>query len=308
MGKGNKQLGRPSENIELRKLRSQVWYWSVKSKEGLSDYELDKRFAFGPNPIARSSGTRIKAFEAIRVNASIPMKGTSNKRGFDLVAFVDSHPKYSGTAQILYSPFWKIMDSNVLNLRDIREIVTECVRILELETQTGQYPNEGKYQLSDLVVAEPEMSLNDYYQHQFAIYDQAMDTYMSAAFPYGNHNNLELLTILCAFVFESVLAGNMQLAGNNYLYFKSFLNDYCQQKSIQIVGNNLFDFAIKRVESILKSDGLMGLPTYKSVFAKSPNVNLQSPMLGMLKQIDKVLWRASEEEFIYYDMWGNKIL
>lgn len=104
-----RKSGRPKGDIELRKLRSKTWYLSIKTKENLNDSQLD--ILFGPDDgdgKRRVSSDRLKIFEAIRKNGSIPSDGTMGGRGFNLIERVDADPSYSGTANIINSPFWTL--------------------------------------------------------------------------------------------------------------------------------------------------------------------------------------------------------
>lgn len=289
MSINNKKIGRPWGSIELRKLRSQVWYLNVKSKEGLSDYQLDKKFAYGPTPIPRASGERVKAFEAIRGNFSIPMKGTTNKRGFDLVSFVDLDPLYTGTAQILNSPFWRLMEQKPITLKDIRNIVIECVNLLGLAKQSGNYEYVYCDPLKEFVDKNPEAPLEDYFTMHNVLedaYDAAMGEVFRSLIP-----SLDYIALICALSFEAIEAGNMKIAVYQIEVCSTQLKMYCQSPWLNSIGEDLYHYVMTRMASAVNANALKDLPDYVSMLARTPDVNFKSSAVAFLKHHQGVLWR-----------------
>jgi hypothetical protein len=107
-------------------------------------------------------------FDAIRVNGSIPSDGTKGQRNFDLVAKVNIEPGYEGTAAIINSPFWRLLEDKPMTIKEIREMVLECVKILELDYELGSFENvdeEERDFIHELEFDNSELTLDNYFQH-----------------------------------------------------------------------------------------------------------------------------------------------
>lgn len=283
------QRGRPAGNKELRLLRSRTWYLNVKSREKLSDCQLDVIFGTGPNQIRRGTADRIKVFEAIRVNGSIPASGTSNKRGFDLVAHVDSHPEYAGSAAILNSPFWRLMDDHQMSLKQIREMVVECIERLKLATEDGNHRDDGRDYINELIEDNPELSFEEYIRYM-KMGDDSYDNAMGDVFR-NQKPSLDYLALLGALAFEAIEAGNMQVAFYHMDIFRVILREYCEQLWLGSAGENLREYAERRMMTALQADALKGLPGYALMLSGMPGANPGSPVAAFLARHQRALWR-----------------
>lgn len=283
------QRGRPVGNKELRVLRSKTWYLNVKSRKGLSDCRLDVMFGTGPNQAPRGTADRVKVFEAIRVNGSIPASGTSNKRGFDLAAYVDCHPDYAGTAAILNSPFWRLMEDHQMSLEQIREMVVECIELLELAKVSGNHKDDGRNYLDELITDNPELSFEEYIRFM-KMGDDSYDNAMGDVFR-NQKPSLDYLALLGALAFEAIEAGNMQVAFYHMDIFRVILRDYCEQVWLGSVGENLREYAEKRMMTALQADALKGLPGYALMLSGIPGANPGSPVAAFLARHQRALWR-----------------
>jgi len=93
-------------------------------------------------------------FEAIDKNGSIPGNGTE-KRKFDLVAKIDSTEGYEGTAAIIHSPFWRLLENESLKLTEVREMVVECVQLLDLAKLGWRFSSRSypSWQYEDCIIS-----------------------------------------------------------------------------------------------------------------------------------------------------------
>ncbi|MGB7816659.1 MAG: hypothetical protein WBL28_09955 [Methylotenera sp.] len=281
--------GRPPGNKSLRELRSMTWYYAVLAREGRNDCQLDILFGTDKDEVPRSSADRIKIFEAIRANKSIPTDGTKGKRNFDLVARVDSHPNYAGTAAIIHSPFWRLLEDRQMPLNEVREIVVECIRRLGLTFEKGDYEDDGRNDLDDLVANNPEVSIQEYFRYR-SEGDDGYDNAMAGTFMHLNPS-LDYIALLGALAFEAIEAGNMLIAADQAKFFQIILKELCGQQWLNKVGVPLYQYAVNRMLDVLNADALKGLPDYSSMLSKIPDANLGSPAAAFLKRHQRLLWR-----------------
>lgn len=105
----------------LERLIPKVWYWAVFSRVNWSDARFDIEFIPDVDGQRHNSTTRVRAFERIRKNGVFPESKNREsvpadqrkprQRYFDLVQTVDSHPSFRGTARVIRSPFWKLLNA-----------------------------------------------------------------------------------------------------------------------------------------------------------------------------------------------------
>lgn len=295
-------LGRPPGDHELRKLRSSIWYQAVKSVENLNDCQLD--ILFGPDNgdgDPRDSCDRIKMFEAIRVNQSIPSSGKKGKRNFDLVARVDaSHGDqgyncYKGTAAIIHSPFWRLLEKKPLSLNEIREMVLQCIINLDLQHEIGYFDVQNPNYLKYVKFDKPELSLDKYFEYQRES-DNGYYSAMVSAFK-NFEPNLDYITLLGALSFEAIEAGNMTAAANLIKSLSILLKEYCDEDWLGNLGPKLYELTINRIQAVLYKDNLNGSPSYASMLSKLSNANnavLNSPVAKFLQLHESLVWRKHQ--------------
>jgi hypothetical protein len=270
-----------------------TWYLNVKSREELSDCSLDVKFGTGPHQEKRNTATRVKVFEAIRMNGSIPSQGNTGKRGFDLVAYVDSHEKYAGTASILNSPFWKLMETKRLDLNEIRHIVIECVKLLELANQPGELEDDGRDYFREYVAENPDLTMQEYlefHQSNNEYYDMAMGFAFGGVSP-----NLDYIALIGALTLEAIEANNLKIAAYHLKIFDSLLEMFCFKPWLKGIGNQLYDYGIERMTKAIKSNALKNLPDYTSMLKMYSKTNMKSPIVAFLNLHQRVLWRVSNQ-------------
>lgn len=283
----------------LRRLRSLTWLLAVQSRcGGRNNCQLDVHF--GPlDGLGKKlePATRLKMFEAIQSNGSIPIEGATERRDFNLVAKVDAEPGYEGTAAILRSPIWKLLSRKPIPLEKVRELVVECIKNLGLATLPGQYSDDGENELEDLISSNPETTIEEYFQRQ-KTGDYGYDMAMGEAFG-KSEISLDLICLSGALSFEAIYAGNMSIASYQVDIFKNLLETFCnsswmQKKDLKdnlIVGDKLYQYALSRMLDALYADALNGLPDYSLMLSEINGVNSGSPIVALLKRHQRLLWR-----------------
>lgn len=282
--------GRPPGNKELRRLRSKTWLLAVRARSGGKNNCYLSRF-FGPRDHLgnmRDTADRLKMFEAIDRNGSIPGDGTG-KRGFDLVAKVDLTEGYEGTSSIIHTPFWRLLENEALSLVEVRKMVVECVQRLNLVNQSGYYKDDGPDELEELVSTEPILTIEEYFERQKEV-DISYDLSMGDVMPYSNAN-LDHITLVGALSLEAIYAGNMKIASYHIDIFKTYLKDYCDQEWLAETGEELYQYAENRMLKALNSDALNGLPDYSKMLSNAGHVNPHSAINALLKRHQRMLWR-----------------
>ena len=278
--------GRPPGNLVLRKLRANTWLHAVRAREGLTNCSLDVKFATPETEPKRSSADRIKAFEAIENYGSTPGNGTNTKRKFDLIARVESDSHYKGTAAVFHSPFWRLMESKQMALSDIRELIVECIVRLGLAKEKGNYQDDGRNDLVDLITDDPEISIEEYFRFQ-ELGDDGYDQAMASAF--HMEPNLDLIAFIGALAFEAIEAGKMHFAKYQIDCFFKLLSEYSEK--LGTIGVELHQYATNRMLDALNADALKGLPDYSSMLSNIQGVNLRSAASAFLIRHERLLWR-----------------
>ena len=259
---------------------------------------------FGPPGIQGPRGTadRLKMFEAVQANGSIPSDGKGGNRDFDLVAIVDAKPGYEGTAAIIRSPFWRLIDNKKLSLREVRLMVVECFALLDLAKQQGNYAEDGesqandwKSELEELVQSNPELTIEDFINRQSLLehdYDNAMaKAFLSIEPSLAVEPSLDFLALTGALAIEAIYAGNRVISLYQVDIFKSLLKVFCRQPWLVKVSDELYETAEKSILGILNEDALKGLPDYVTMLSNIPDVNLNSAAAALLKRHQTLLWR-----------------
>ena len=287
-----RKSGRPKGDIELRKLRSKTWYLSIKTKENLNDSQLD--ILFGPDDgdgKRRVSSDRLKIFEAIRKNGSIPSDGTMGGRGFNLIERVDADPSYSGTANIINSPFWTLLENEPLSVEKLRQIVVKCVINLGLANESPFSQDDGQNRVSirDLIRNNEELTIDNYYDYQMKG-DQEYDNLMGDSL-LELRPNLDYLSLLIALTFEAIQAGNLIIAASLTRSSIKLLKIFCQEKWLLTIGDDLYKFTSRRILAALNNDSLKGLPSYKTILSNSNEFSNGSYIIKFLSKHEEMIWR-----------------
>lgn len=129
-----KLVGRPKQT-PVSKLKAKLWYNVVKTRSGLSDYSLDMTFGQPEGPITQGGAGRNRVFGPIKKGV-LPSRGQHKKRSFDVVERVNT--EFPGTADIIDSPLWELLDTPARDLESITALVERCLDLLDLTRITGK--------------------------------------------------------------------------------------------------------------------------------------------------------------------------
>jgi hypothetical protein len=111
-----------------------IWYRAIKLNCDLSDYALDKLFAWTENGQGdKSTDERPRTFEWLRKKARKP-RGIKNKwRTMDnLVATVNQDKRFYGTKDLYYSDLWKLLQKNTHCLKEVQLQFDELINKYKL--------------------------------------------------------------------------------------------------------------------------------------------------------------------------------
>lgn len=308
--------GRPFIDPSKR-MRALVWYYAVKGKLGrlekdeiiLNDSQLGSLFGTDSEGSHRVDNDHIRIFEPIRRDGVMPSDGRHPKRNYDLVERVEKYNGYHGTAAIMHSPFWRLVDKRVLSLKEIREIIVECIIRLGLLYEAGNYEDDGQNDIESLVQLYPDMSIETYFTY-VADGDFGYDNAMAGAFIHLPAS-LDYIALLGALALEAIEAGNMQIASDQIKSFSIILREFCSSSwlnpsyekgsnyystnkkipKLAPLGERLYDLGTTKMKEALNADALKGLKSYSEMLAKISGVNLKSGAAAFLNRHQRLLWR-----------------
>lgn len=127
-----KRGGQPKHWAE--EARVWTWYRYIKSKCDLSDYVLDKLFAWAENAqIEMSIDDRPRTFEWIRKKARKP-RGIKNKWRTmnNLVDTVDQDERFHGSKKLYHSYFWTLLQKTTHSIKEITSQVESLLQEYQL--------------------------------------------------------------------------------------------------------------------------------------------------------------------------------
>ncbi|HSH71645.1 MAG TPA: hypothetical protein VK974_01190 [Methylophilaceae bacterium] len=303
--------GRPNDDIEVRQLRSWVWYVVVKRKsvtngKEMTDYDLDGLFGTDDSMEPMTGNDRRKMFESMRTKGSIPTGYVSfTKDGvYNLIDAVERNPRFSGTADLIHSPFWRFLDSKPLSLREIRSLIVACVQRLGIEKMPGHYIDDLSDDFKSFVIDDPQIQLQEYLNIQNSRFDAGYDEAMTYAFG-SLKPSLDLIGLICGFAFEAIRAGKIHIAHDHIKTFNLLIDEFCRIEEIgTFVQKNqgrktnaisidlkkkLKDIAAQRMYLALQDSPLMTLPVYEDMFDES--LNKESAVIALLNRHQRLLWR-----------------
>ena len=279
---------RPKLDVSFR-IRARVWYYAVKDREKLSDYALGKKFAMVDDDEPEGATSSIRIFDPIRRNGALPSRGGHPKRKYDLVMRVEETKHYHGTAKIIDSPFWRLIEKPNLPLKDIRDIVVDCIKVLELAKKPGDEDDDGGNDLEDVVLYDPDMPVIEYLQ-LVKEGDRGYDEAMGNAFIHLPVS-LDYIALIGALGLEAIYANNMQIAAHNIECFEILLREYCEQAWLSQIGDQLYNLSSSRMHDALVRDLLKGLDSYVDMLSQIPGANMNSHAVAFLKRHQRLLWR-----------------
>ena len=290
------------EKIELRRLKSQIWYYDVLNREpGMTDYKLDIKFCTPTEEskddraqgisIRRDGTDRLRAFENIRRNGSIPSKGGVGGRKFDLVERVDSTPGYEGTANLITSPLWDVLSNPQLSLEEIREKIVLCIDRLGLAKEKGDYFDNGVDFFNEILQDDQEMTLKDFVYYVTKVGDQSYDEALVQAIS-KYPKSLDQIALFALLALESAKAGNSIMVIYHLKIFRNqFLWILSSEKYLGI-DKTYIDFILGLLNRAINPNSISGRPTYQMLLTNIEEAEPTSAIAAFLNRHERLLWKG----------------
>jgi hypothetical protein len=289
------------EKIELRRLKSQIWYYDVLNREpGMTDYKLDIKFCWDEEEtegeqaqgiaIKRDGTDRLRAFENIRRNGSIPSKEGVGGRKFDLVERVDSTPGYGGTANLITSPLWDVLSNTELSLEEIREKIVLCVDRLGLAKTESDYFDDGVDYFNELLQDDQEMKLKDFVYYVTTIGDQSYDDALAQAISLYP-KSLDQIALFALLALESAKAGNSIMVIYHLKIFRNQFLWFLSSEKYLSIDKTCIDFILGLLNRAINPNSISGMPTYQMLLTNIEKVAPTSAIAAFLNRHERLLWK-----------------
>lgn len=243
----------------------------------VSDYRLSVMFQ-PPNREGYSPTERLRIFEGIAANGSLPADGKHHKRkGFDIVSEVAKRPGYGWTKDVFESPLWFLLINPHMSPSTLSRFLVHCLsRVIPQYRQPFEKVEEML--ANDLGVEVGE----DF----FLIVDPALAQVYDGNFPsqYLTEFNLDDLALIGALFKDAYLAGALHMA---VLLEGAFLRMVEQvQISLDWLDDEInHDFGKLCIETILRSHTTISFedyPDHIKTFNATSAGNLNQSALNFL--------------------------
>ena len=124
-------------------VKVKIWCETLKSQSGLSDYELNKRFAWKPPYKPSSSLDRTWVFEWIRKEGREPQGRDVRWRSMsEIITAVDQVPEFSGIRSVYDSGFWELLKLESISLSDVRAKIQTKLKFHSLKRVDKKYDSD----------------------------------------------------------------------------------------------------------------------------------------------------------------------
>lgn len=278
----NPKLGRPKAD-PVDRLKTKVWYLAVKARGGWSDYRLDLEFARNVSDPPLPGPSRIRAFEEIRRNGTVPSPGTHRRRGFNLVKRVESHPSFKGTAAYFSSPFWDLLKFRQMGVPEAHAFSNRLMKSCNIYRPSGKANDLMRYWFTFASgTSKPIPSSLDYYE---AALNQLIAT---------RPLDLEILALVGGLFREAYLVTALDIATVLSRQFMTLLELFCSQDWLdQETANALIDLGDRRVLHWQMGAHFLGEELYDDL----PSAVVERPLFPLGEAIQQlidnedVLWR-----------------
>lgn len=289
------------EKRDLKRFKSQIWYYDVLHREpGMNDYKLDIKFCWDANEAAInkaqgitkvSDGTdRLRAFENIRRNGSIPSRGGVGGRKFDLIKRIDSTPGYEGSANLISCPLWDVLSNPFLSLEAIREKIVQCVESLGLAKGQGNYHDNGIDYFNELLIDDKEMTLMDFVYYVNDVGDQSYDEALAQAIS-TTPKSLDQIALFAMLALESAKASNSILAIYHLKLYRNQFLLMLNSPKYMTIDKGYVDFTVQLLNRAIYPNSINGLPTYQMLLAKIKGARPTSAVAAFLDRHERLLWK-----------------
>lgn len=177
---------------------------SLKCKcKKASDYRLSMMFQ-PPGREGYSPTERLRIFESIAANGSLPADGSHPKReGFDIVKEVAKRPGYGWTKDVFESPLWYLLRNPEMDAEELSEFIVHC--LLKVFPKYEYVSRMDQSTAKDLGIVDAE--------DLFMVQDPLLSLAYDKKFPFKLDDfNLDYLALIGALFKDAYLAGALHLA------------------------------------------------------------------------------------------------
>lgn len=227
-----KRTGRPRQS-PVDRLRAKLWYYAVKSRTSLSDYQLDLLFLEKLGRRPKDPQMRSRIFETIRLHGTLPSNGNHPKRDFDLIQLVEEEAAFSGTAELFYSPYWQLLTRNDLEIVVYHDIAQAAMSRLGLAR--ADYYGEKAFRSvfhQSYEKSMPIFPMPSDYIHK--AYGQMLQDIMKSSPPTLDH-----LVLLGALFREAYLACALEVAIQTKECYSDIIVEYMCQDWLYPIAHTL---------------------------------------------------------------------
>ncbi|AXE35467.1 hypothetical protein [Chromobacterium phragmitis] len=238
-----KRTGRPRQS-PVDRLRAKHWYYAVKSRTTLSDYQLDLFFLEKLGRRPKDPQMRSRIFETIRLHGTLPSNGNHPKRDFDLIQLVEEEADFVGTAELFYSPYWQLLTRNDFDIAVYHDIAQAAMDRLGL-ARTDYYGEKAIRNICHQGYEKVMPSLPMPKDYMCKMYGKMLQEVMKSSSP-----TLDNLVLLGALFREAYLACALEIAIQIRDCYCELLTNYvCQDwldpisKKLQEIGEGYLVFS-----------------------------------------------------------------
>lgn len=228
------KIGRPHKT-PVDSLRARLWYYAVKARTTLNDYQLDLMFLGKLGKLPTYPQGRLRLFENVRLYGTLPSTGNHPKRDFDLIQLVDEQEEFAGTAGVFHSPYWQLLtlhNNEIEFYKKIAEGALSRLGLVRLDFK-GKFGMDYMFDRAYEQTAPGLPIQNDYLQDR---YNLSLQYVIKASPP-----TLDRLVLLGALFREAYLAGILEIAIQIKGLYCEILEDYIRQDWLKPVAHTLQD-------------------------------------------------------------------
>lgn len=265
-----KPVGRPP-STPVERLRARLWYYAVKSRTSLSDYQLDLFFLEKLGRRPKDPQMRSRIFETIRLQGTLPSSGNHPKRDFDLIQLVEEEAAFAGTAAVFHSPYWQLLTRNDFDIAVYHEIAQAAMSRLGL-ARTDYYGEQcisnSWHRTSQKIM--PGIPLpNDY---MYKAYGRLLQHVIKSCPP-----TLDRLVLLGALFREAYLACALEIAIQVKDCYCELLTEYVYQDWLEPIANTLQEVGEGYLVFAHAYDYMFG-PAEKPPYDDCPMIVVERPI------------------------------
>lgn len=133
-----------------------IWYMKVKLRTGLTDYALNKRFAWRSLNAPSSSNVRVWTFERIGKEGREPQGRDPRWRSMgEILSAVDAEPELKGLRDIYDSNFWNFIKIEEISFKEIKYKLSSLFERYSLERVDSRYDSN----LRDAIAKHSEIEI-----------------------------------------------------------------------------------------------------------------------------------------------------